>query len=331
MSGQARRTATGPRILAFGHYQPERVVTNEELAARVDTSDEWIRSRVGIARRHIAAPQETVTDMAVHAGAKALAASGLPSDEIDLVVVATCTQETQIPVAAPGVAHRLGIEAPGAYDINAGCAGFAYALTGAADTLRAGSARNALVIGSDKMSAWVDPSDRSTCVIFADAAGAAVLAGRGPQDGWIGRGPQDGWIGPVAWGSSGGNADKITVKHRHSYFAQDGQAVYRWATSLAPVALEACRRAGVAPSELAAFVPHQANTRIIDGIVKRLGLGPDVVIAKDLVESGNTSAASVPLALSKLIERREVPSGAPVLLFGFGGGLTYAGQVIRCP
>ncbi|WP_306801436.1 hypothetical protein [Streptomyces sp. T12] len=130
MSAQARRTATGPRILAFGHYQPERVVTNEQLAARVDTSDEWIRSRVGIARRHIAAPQESVTDMAVHAGAKALAASGLPSDEIDLVVVATCTQETQIPVAAPGVAHRLGIEAPGAYDVNAGCAGFSYALRG---------------------------------------------------------------------------------------------------------------------------------------------------------------------------------------------------------
>jgi 3-oxoacyl-[acyl-carrier-protein] synthase III len=246
------------------------------------------------------------------------------------VVVATCTQETQIPVAAPGVAHRLGIEAPGAYDINAGCAGFSYALTGAADTLRAGSARNALVIGSDKMSAWVDPSDRSTCVIFADAAGAAVLAGRGPHDEGIGRGPQDGWIGPVAWGSSGGNADKITVKDRHSYFAQDGQAVYRWATSLAPVALEACRRAGVAPSELAAFVPHQANLRIIRSLARQLE-APQALVADDIVESGNTSAASIPLALSRMTEQGRLHSGDLVLLLGFGHGLTCAAQVVTAP
>ncbi|WP_128431890.1 beta-ketoacyl-ACP synthase III [Streptomyces cyaneus] len=325
MSAQTRRTSartsTGPRILAFGHYQPERVVTNEELAARVDTSDEWIRSRVGIASRHIAAPQESVTDMAVHAGAKALAASGLPADEIDLVVLATCTQETQIPVAAPAVAHRLGIEAPGAYDINAGCAGFTYALAVTADALRAGSARNALVIGSDKMSAWVDPSDRSTCVIFADAAGAAVLAGRGSHDGWI---------GPVAWGSSGRNADKITVRDRHSFFAQDGQAVYRWATSLAPVALEACRRAGVAPTELAAFVPHQANLRIVRSLARQLG-APQALVADDIVESGNTSAASIPLALSRMTEQGRLHSGDPVLLLGFGHGLTCAAQVITAP
>jgi 3-oxoacyl-[acyl-carrier-protein] synthase-3 len=161
-------------------------------------------------------------------------------------------------------------------------------------------------------------------VLFGDGAGAAVLTG-------VADGEQPG-IGPVLWGSAPDKGDVLRIEGWQPYIVQEGQAVFRWATTaLAPFAMEACARAGVKPSELAAFVPHQANTRIIDGIVKRLGLGPDVVIAKDLIESGNTSAASVPLALSKLVERREVPSGAPVLLFGFGGGLTYAGQVVRCP
>jgi 3-oxoacyl-[acyl-carrier-protein] synthase-3 len=139
-------------------------------------------------------------------------------------------------------------------------------------------------------------------------------------------------IGPVLWGSAPDKGDVLRIEGWQPYIQQEGQIVFRWATTaLAPFALETCAKAGVRPDELAAFVPHQANTRIIDGIVKRLGLGPDVVVSKDIVESGNTSAASVPLALSKLVERREVPSGAPVLLFGFGGGLTYAGQVVRCP
>jgi 3-oxoacyl-[acyl-carrier-protein] synthase-3 len=161
-------------------------------------------------------------------------------------------------------------------------------------------------------------------VLFGDGAGAAVVSA-------VADGEQAG-VGPVLWGSAPEKGDVLRIEGWQPYIQQQGQAVFRWATTaLAPFALQACERAGVRPEELAAFVPHQANTRIIDGIVKRLGLGPDVVIAKDLVESGNTSAASVPLALSKLVERREVPSGAPVLLFGFGGGLTYAGQVIRCP
>ena len=139
-------------------------------------------------------------------------------------------------------------------------------------------------------------------------------------------------VGPVLWGSAPDKGDVLRIEGWQPYIQQEGQIVFRWATTaLAPFAREACEKAGVEVSELAAFIPHQANARIIDGIVKRLGLGPDVVVAKDLVESGNTSAASIPLALSKLVERREVPSGAPVLLFGFGGGLTYAGQVVRCP
>ncbi|NES13926.1 MULTISPECIES: beta-ketoacyl-ACP synthase III [Micromonospora] len=313
---------TGSRIVAMGHYQPSRVVTNDELAQMVDTNDEWIRDRVGIVTRRIAG-DETVADMATAAADKALANSGLTAADIDLVVVATCTSVDRSPNVACRVAAKLGITAPAAYDINTACSGFAYALGTADHAIRAGAARNAIVIGAEKLSDFTDWTDRSTCIIFGDGAGAAVITAT--ADG------EPAGVGPVVWGSVPEKSDAVRIEGWRPYIAQEGQAVFRWATTaLAPLALQACERAGVAPSELAAFVPHQANARIIDGIVKRLNI-PDAIIAKDIVESGNTSAASVPLALSKLVERREVPAGAPVLLFGFGGGLTYAGQVVRCP
>ncbi|GAA4451669.1 beta-ketoacyl-ACP synthase III [Phytohabitans houttuyneae] len=312
----------GSRILSMGHYQPSRLVTNDDLAAIVDTNDEWIRDRVGIATRRIA-EGETVADMAAAAAGKALAASGLTASDIDMVVVATCSSIDRCPNVASRVANKLGISAPAAMDVNTACSGFSYALGTADHAIRAGAARNAIVIGSEKLSDITDWSDRSTCVLFGDAAGAAVVTAA--PDG------EEPGIGPVVWGSAPEKGDVLKIEGWQPYIQQEGQTVFRWATTmLAPLALQACERAGVAPEDIAAFVPHQANTRIIDGIVKRLGI-PNAVIAKDIVESGNTSAASVPLALSKLIERREVPSGAPVLLFGFGGGLTYAGQVIRCP
>ncbi|KUL42378.1 beta-ketoacyl-ACP synthase III [Actinoplanes awajinensis] len=313
----------GSRIVAMGHYQPSRVVTNEDLTRNLDTNDEWIRSRVGIAERRVA-DGESVADMATYAAEKALATSGLTAADIDLVVVATCSSIDRCPNVATRVASKLGIAAPAAYDLNTACSGFSYALGSADHAIRAGASRHALVIGAEKLSDITDWSDRTTAVLFGDGAGAAVVSA-------VPDGEQAG-VGPVLWGSAPERGDVLRIEGWHPYIKQDGQSVFRWATTaLAPFALEACKRAGIEPSELAAFVPHQANTRIIDGIVKRLGLGPDVIIAKDLVESGNTSAASVPLALSKLVERREVPSGAPVLLFGFGGGLTYAGQVVRCP
>jgi 3-oxoacyl-[acyl-carrier-protein] synthase III len=314
----------GARVLAFGGYQPARVVTNDELAQSVDTTDEWIRSRVGIASRRIAGPDETVADMAVQAGGKALAASGLSPDDIDLVIVATCTPEVQIPNTAATVARRLGVIAPGAYDMNAACAGFCYALANASDAVRTGTARNVLVVGAEKLSQWVDWTDRSTCIIFADGAGAAVV---GPV-----ADPADSpGIGPVAWGSDGDLADKIYIKDRNSYIFQEGQAVFRWATTaLAPIALAACERAGVDPKELAAFVPHQANLRIIEAIARRIG-APQAIVASDIVTAGNTSSASIPLALSRMIERGEIGSGAPALLVGFGAGMCYAAQVITVP
>jgi 3-oxoacyl-[acyl-carrier-protein] synthase-3 len=315
--------APGARILAFGDYQPARVVTNDELAATMDTTDEWIRSRVGIASRRIAAPDETVADMAAAAGGKALAASGLAAGDIDLVIVATCTPEAPIPNIAATVATRLGIAAPGAYDLNAACAGFCYALGTASDAVRAGSSRHVLVIGAEKLSQWVDWTDRSTCIIFADGAGAAVV---GPSDEDTGPG-----IGPVVWGSDGNMADKIFIKDRNSFIVQEGQAVFRWATTaLHPVAKKACEQAGVDPTELAAFVPHQANLRIIEGIARRIG-APQARVADDIVHAGNTSSASIPLALSRMIERGEIGSGDAVLLLGFGAGISYAAQVITVP
>ena len=278
--------AAGARILSLCGYQPGNVVTNDDIAAQVDTSDEWIRSRVGIVSRRFAGPEESVTDMAFAAGGKALAGSGLSPGDIDLVIVATCSAEASIPNVSAVVAHRLGIVAPGAYDLNAACAGFCYALANASDAIRAGTARHVLVIGSEKMTSWIDPTDRSTCIIFADGAGAAVV---GP----VADGEAPG-IGPVAWGSAGDLAEKITIADRNSFLHQEGQAVFRWATTaMHPVAAQACERAGVAVSDLAAFVPHQANLRIVEAIARRLR-APQARVADDIVHAGNTSSASIP-------------------------------------
>jgi 3-oxoacyl-[acyl-carrier-protein] synthase-3 len=314
----------GARILAFGGYQPAREVTNDELAATVETSDEWIRSRVGIASRRIAGPDETVGDMAVAAGGKALAGSGLSPGDIDLVIVATCTPESPIPNVAARVAQRLGILAPGAYDLNAACAGFCYALANASDAVRAGTAGHVLVIGAEKLSQWIDWTDRSTCIIFADGAGAAVV---GP----VTDPEQQPGIGPVEWGSAGNMSDTIRIADRNSFIVQEGQAVFRWATSeLHSIARAACERAGVAPEDLGAFVPHQANLRIMESIARKLNV-PRERLADDIVHAGNTSSASIPLALSRMIERNGIGSGEHVLLLGFGAGLSYAAQVITVP
>ncbi len=316
--------AAGARILSFGGYQPGNVVTNDDLAAVMDTDDAWIRSRVGVASRRIAGPDETVADMAVAAAGKAVAGSGVPLTDIDLVVVATCSTESLIPNVSATVAARLGIAAPGAYDLNAACAGFCYALASASDTIRAGSARHVLVIGAEKMSAWIDPADRSTRIIFADGAGAAVV---GPV-----ADPADpAGIGPVVWGSNGGIADKIHIKDRNSFLFQEGQAVFRWATTeLHPTALEACKRAGVRPEDLAAFIPHQANLRIVESLARKIGV-PRERVADDIITAGNTSSASIPLALARMTERGELVSGMPVLLLGFGAGMSYAAQVVTVP
>jgi len=322
--------ALGTRIVSLGHYQPSRVLTNADLEAIVETSDEWIRSRVGIETRRIAAPDETVDEMAAHAASKALAASGYPASRIDLVIVATCTALDRSPTMSARVSARLGLDGPAVLDLNVACAGFTHALAVADHTIRAGAATTALVIGVEKLTDMADWTDRTTCVLVGDGAGAAIITASDEPG-----------IGPVLWGSVPelSSAVRIEVERTDgvpdragaSTFAQDGQSVYRWATTKLPaIARQTCERGGLKPEDLAAVVFHQANLRIIEPLAAKLG-AVNAVIARDVIESGNTSAASIPLALSKLVERGEIPSGAPVLLFGFGGNLSYAGQVVRCP
>ncbi|MFG3198526.1 beta-ketoacyl-ACP synthase III [Streptomyces sp. NPDC048208] len=313
----------GSRIAAIGHYQPARVLTNEDLARMVDTSDEWITSRVGIRTRHIAGPDEPVDELAAHAAAKALAAAGLAPGDIDLVLVATSTAIDRSPNTAARVAARLGIPEPAAMDVNVVCAGFTHALATADHTVRAGAATRALVIGADKMSEVTDWTDRTTCVLVGDGAGAAVVEACAPGE--------EAGIGPVLWGSVPEMGNAVRIEGTPPRFAQEGQSVYRWATTqLPPIARRACEKAGIEPADLAAVVLHQANLRIIEPLAYKIG-AVNAVVARDVTESGNTSAASIPLALSKLIEQGKVRTGDPALLFGFGGNLSYAGQVIRCP
>ena len=318
----------GARILGLGSYQPEHVVTNADLAKRVETDDQWIRDRVGIVERRVAQDDTTLVDMAVEAGTRAVKDSGLDYGDIDTVIVATCTMPNPIPNAAAQTADRVGIHAAAAFDLNAACAGFCYGLGAAADLVRSGTSKNALVIGAEKLSDWVDWDDRSTCIIFADAAGAAVVGGASTED--------DVGIGPVAWGSAGDIASTIRILGESTNkLHQEGQAVFRWATTqIAPVALEAIGKAGLTPADIDVLIPHQANLRIVEAVAKRLrakGAREDMRVADDIVYSGNTSSASIPLALDHMRAAGKIRSGELALLVGFGAGLSYAGQVVVCP
>jgi 3-oxoacyl-[acyl-carrier-protein] synthase-3 len=308
-------------LRGIGAHRPANRVDNTEISVRLDSSDEWIRERSGIATRGIAGPDETVVEMAVSAGGKALAAAGVDPADIGLVMVATCTLTHAIPGASGRVGARLGLRNAGALDLGAACAGFSYGLSLAADTVRCGTADNVLVIGSEKFSDIIDPYDRSTAFLFGDGAGAAVV-GVSDVDG----------IAPPVWCHDGDQADILRTVGNPPILRMEGQAVYRWATTTLPgLARAACERAGVEIGDLAAVVPHQANLRITDSLVRALKLPGHIVVARDVIDSGNTSAASIPLALSRLLEAGEVRRGDQVLLLGFGAGLTAAGQVVRCP
>ncbi len=313
--------APGARILGFGSYRPRRRVTNDDLAQEMDTNDAWIQSRVGIAERRWASEDETLVEMAVAAGGKAIAASGLAPDEIDSVIVASASLRAPIPGIGPQVAYKLGVPRPGSFDLNAGCAGFCYALGVANDNIRSGSSRNTLVVGVERLTDVTDQTDRTTAVIFADGAGAAVV-GASDEPG----------IGPVAWGSDGDQYNAIEIAAGRSTMTMAGQAVYRWATTkLTETLVEAMEKAGVGPADIDVFAPHQANLRIVESMTKRLGFPERTVIARDIVQSGNTSAASIPLALTALVESGEARSGDLALVLGYGAGLTVAGQVLVLP
>lgn len=322
----------GSRVMSVGSYRPSRVVTNDELAPRIDSSDQWIRERSGIVERRWAAPDETVADMAVAAAGKALANAGVAPESVSMVLVATVTHPYQTPSAAAEVAARLGATRAGALDVAAACAGFCYAL-GIADTLvRTGTSEYVLVIGVEKLTDFLNLDDRGSAFIFADGAGAVVV---GPSD--------HPGIGPVVWGADGDQRDAITMTQSWTEFRDhpgeqfpalkmQGQQVFRWAVGeIAKVCQQALDAAGVSPSDLTAFIPHQANMRITDAMMKHLDLPEGIVVARDIATTGNTSAASVPLALDRLIETGELTGGGLALLVGFGAGLAYAAQVIELP
>jgi 3-oxoacyl-[acyl-carrier-protein] synthase III len=320
------RQSSGPTataILGTGSYQPDRIVTNDELSTWMDTNDEWIRSRVGIVERRFASAELSLPDMAVAAGEKALADAGLQPADVDTVIVANCTMPTLIPNAAAQVADRIGVKAAGAFDLNAACAGFCYGLSTASDLVKAGSAGKVLVIGAEKLTDSIDHTDRANAIIFADGAGAAVV---GPAD--------EPGIGPVAWGSAGDLVHTIGMRD-DKYIFQEGQAVFRWATTqIAPIAMRALELAGLEPSDVDVLIPHQANLRIVESIAKKLraaGARDDMEVADDIMYSGNTSSASIPMALDHMRAAGRVHRGDVMLMVGFGAGLSYAGQVTICP
>lgn len=325
-------SVAGARILGLGSAQPDQIVTNDDLAQRIDTNDQWIRERVGIQSRRVAAEDARLVDLAADAGSRAVKDSGLDATEIDAVIVATCTMPNAIPNAAAQTAELMGVRAPAAFDVNAACAGFCYGLGMAADLVRGGSARNALVIGAEKLSDWLNWDDRSTAIIFADGAGAVVI-GAAADEAAVG-------VGPVVWGSAGDMCQTIRIEESSrsrtgGALHQEGQAVFRWATTkIAPIALRAIEQAGLTPADIDVFVPHQANLRIVEAVAKKLranGARDDMRVADDIVHSGNTSSASIPLALDHMRAAGRIRSGETVLLVGFGAGLSYAGQVVRFP
>jgi 3-oxoacyl-[acyl-carrier-protein] synthase-3 len=319
------------RIYSYGAARGDLVVPNEELIGPIDSSDEWIRQRTGIITRTRASHDVSATDLATTAGLEAIEKSGVAPELIDLVIIATISNVRQTPSMAAVVADRVGANPAAAYDANAACAGFSYAVTQADALIRSGAAHYALVIGAEKLSDIVDPTDRSISFLLGDGAGAVVV---GPSD-------TPGIAAPV-WGSDGSKADAVGMNSTLTQFRdgeaewptlrQEGQTVFRWAVwDMAKVAKQALEVAGVEASDLAAFIPHQANMRIVDEFAKQLGLPDTVMIARDIATTGNTSAASIPLATHRLLEEHPELSGGLALQIGFGAGLVFGAQVIVLP
>jgi 3-oxoacyl-[acyl-carrier-protein] synthase III len=319
-------------ILGIGSYRPRRLVPNSEIVDAIDSSDEWIQQRSGIKARRFAAPDETVQMMAVSAARTAMGRAGIDAAQVDAVIVATVSHLLQTPAVATAVAHELGTNRPAAFDISAACAGFCHGLALAADMVRGGSAKHVLVIGVERLSDITDRTDRGTAFIFADGAGAAVV---GPSE--------EVGIGPVVWGSDGEQFDLIRQREdwrdvvesddpRMPHLVMQGNAVFRWAAyEMAKIAQATLDRTGISIDDLDVFVPHQANMRITDAMVRSMKLPERVVVARDIVEQGNTSAASIPLALDRLVEDGQAHSGDTALLIAFGAGLAYAAQVVTVP
>ncbi|CAN7398510.1 3-oxoacyl-ACP synthase [Arthrobacter sp. Leaf337] len=338
------------RILGLGAYRPDVIVTNEDVCQWIDSSDEWIRQRTGIVTRHRAPADVSVIDMAEGAAREALAKAGIEASQLGAVIVSTVTHPYATPSAAASLADRIGATPAPAFDISAACAGYCYGIAQGDALVRSGAAEYVLVVGAEKLSDVIDNTERTISFLLGDGAGAVVI---GPSD--------TPGIGPSVWGSDGSKWDAIGMTHslldvRELALAanksgalsteeaavtdaaiwptlrQDGQTVFRWAVwEMAKVAQQALDAAGIAAEDLAAFIPHQANMRIIDEMVKKLKLPETVKVARDIAEAGNTSAASIPLATHRLLQENPELSGGLALQIGFGAGLVFGAQVIVLP
>lgn len=327
---QASTGAPFARLYSIASYVPSRVVDNAEMCTFIDSTDEWIQQRTGIVERRWIGEGENAEQMAVAAGRLAIERSGVAASEIDAVIVSTISHFLQTPSLAAIVSTQLGANGAAAFDISAACAGFSYGIAQAEALIRSGAAHHVVVIGMEALSTLTNLEDRSTAFLFADGAGAAVV---GPSDA--------NGIGPVVWGSDGSQADVITMTRDWptavaeglpSQVFMEGRAVFRWATGFIADAAKRCLdAAGITPDELDVFAPHQANNRITDTMLRSLKLPATVKVARTIKQFGNTSAASIPMAIDAMLASGEASSGDTCLIIGFGAGLVYAGQVIVLP
>ncbi|KZM69786.1 ketoacyl-ACP synthase III [Nocardia terpenica] len=330
-------------MLGIGAYRPKRIVSNDEVCEVLDSTPEWIYERTGIRNRRWISGDETLRSIAAAAGERAIVNSGVDRALIGTVILATSSWLKLTPHGAPSVAFDLGINGIPAFDLTSGCGGFGYALGVAADLIRAGSAEYVLVIGAETMTVGLDPTDRGTAMIFGDGAGAVVV---GPSE--------ENGISPTVWGSDGENAEAISQDVDFLEFMNkaqamqgtdpavtpigrmslrmEGQRVFRWAAVTLPRALStALEVSGVAKDDIEVFVPHQANARINELMKKNLGLAEEIPMAGDIENTGNTSAASIPLAIEEMLVSGKAKGGQLALVLGFGAGLSYAGQVVTLP
>lgn len=319
------------RIYSLGAARGDLTVTNDDIAGPIDSSDEWIRRRTGIVTRRRASRELSLMDMAVAASKEAISKAGIEPSEIGAVLFSTITHPFQTPSAATLLAELVGANPAPAYDISAACAGYCYGIAQADALVRSGMAKYVLVVGGEKLTDFIDPTDRTISFLLGDGAGAAIV---GPSD--------EPGISPTVWGSDGSHWDAVSMTNSLLDFRdglsewptlqQEGATVFKWAVwEMAKVAKQALVVAGVEASDLSALVTHQANIRIIDELAKELELPESVVIARDIVNTGNTSAASIPLAMHELLRTGEVKSGGLALEIGFGAGLAFGAQVVVLP
>ena len=325
------QTVEFSRIYSLGAARGDLTVTNDDIAGPIDSSDEWIRRRTGIVTRRRASRDLSLMDMAVAASKEAIEKAGIEPSEIGAVLFSTITHPFQTPSAATLLAELVGANPAPAYDISAACAGYCYGIAQADALVRSGMAKYVLVVGGEKLTDFIDPTDRTISFLLGDGAGAAIV---GPSD--------EPGISPTVWGSDGSHWDAVSMTNSLLDFRdglsewptlqQEGATVFKWAVwEMAKVAKQALEVAGVDASDLAALVTHQANIRIIDELAKELELPESVVIARDIVNTGNTSAASIPLAMHELLRTGEVKSGGLALEIGFGAGLAFGAQVVVLP